>query len=323
MNNALDQATAVVRYFPVYLESLRIDSVLDFDLYVSTENRYVLYRAADLPFTDDSRRTLIENNVRQLFIAKDKREHYQRYVESNIALIVNDPAIDNRAKAGIVYDNATYLVQDILKNPTLGENIKRGQAVVESTVAFVLRGQKAFQSMLKVMSFDYHIYSHSVNVCTFALALAQYEGTDSPDELHLLGTGALLHDIGKTRVPQPILNKNGPLSDQEMSIMKKHPRWGYDLVKTSGVIADESYFPILQHHERENRNGYPENLASGDIHPHSKIVAIADAFDAMTTRRSYRPAMSSFDALKTMYTEKRTFNQRLLDQFARLMGPTG
>ena len=317
----MEARTTTTGFVPVYLESLQLDSVPDFDLYVSSGGEYVLYRGANQPFTEKTLHALLENNIRQLYVPVEWQHNYQRYVESNIRTIIDNPDIDEITRANIVYENAKWLVSDILNNPTLRENIERGQAVVESTVYYVLKGQKAFHSLLKVMSFDYYTYSHCVNVCTFSLALAQYSGITDERELNWLGTGALLHDVGKTKIPEEILNKRGRLTPHEMEMMKQHPRWGYELAKESDVIEDASYYPILQHHEREDGTGYPSGLGSGDIHPYSEIVAVADVFDAMTTQRCYRSAFSSFEAFKMMYADRGALNQNLLSKFAHLMGP--
>ncbi|MEA3297063.1 MAG: HD domain-containing protein, partial [candidate division Zixibacteria bacterium] len=174
----------------------------------------------------------------------------------------------------------------------------------------------------RVMSFDYAIYSHSVNVCTFSLALAQAAGMDSTKELTELGTGALLHDVGKIRISDSILNKRGSLDETEMETVRHHPQWGVEIIQETNLIPEVSYLPIRQHHEREDSSGYPDGADSDNVHIFSKIVAIADVFDAMTTERVYRHAVGAFPALKTMFTEKNAFDRNLLQLFTRLLGPT-
>ncbi|MDD3732724.1 MAG: HD-GYP domain-containing protein, partial [candidate division Zixibacteria bacterium] len=176
-------------------------------------------------------------------------------------------------------------------------------------------------NLLKVMSFDYYTYSHSVNVCTFSLALARYIGIDDIDELNILGTGALLHDVGKIRIDEAILNKKEPLTEEEVDIIQMHPYWGYEILQETDLLSAVSYYPIVQHHEREDRSGYPRKLGADEIHLYSKIVAIADVFDAMTTRRVYRSAIEPYPALKEMFENRKAFNIHLLEQFTLMMGP--
>jgi putative nucleotidyltransferase with HDIG domain len=185
----------------------------------------------------------------------------------------------------------------------------------------VLKGQSAFLNMLRVMSFDYTVFTHSVNVCTFSLALAHAAGIAKTKELITLATGALLHDVGKARISESILHKPGPLDQSEWQIMRRHPQWGVELMSETDLIPQESYIPISQHHERLNGRGYPDGLGHDDIHIYGKIVAIVDAFDAMTTNRVYRAAEGTFSTLKTMSAQEEGFDEPLLRQFIQLMGP--
>ncbi|MDD5425194.1 MAG: HD-GYP domain-containing protein [candidate division Zixibacteria bacterium] len=308
-------------FLTIHLESLRLNSVLQFDLYIHNGADIILYRNALLPFTEKNRETLLENNIRQLYVPVSMRGLYQSYIETNIKAILDDPVVDDRVKASIVYDSANSLVREVLSKPTLGENIKRSQHLVENTVSFILSKKSAFYNLLKVMSFDYYTYSHSVNVCTFSLALARYIGIDDIDELNILGTGALLHDVGKIRIDEAILNKKEPLTEEEVDIIQMHPYWGYEILQETDLLSAVSYYPIVQHHEREDRSGYPRKLGADEIHLYSKIVAIADVFDAMTTRRVYRSAIEPYPALKEMFENRKAFNIHLLEQFTLMMGP--
>ena len=310
------------QFLPIYLDSLRMDTAPDFDLYVKSSSRMILFRSACLPFDERTRQELVDNTVRTLYVAQEGREAYQRYIETNLPQVIADPAVRETVKAGIVYDSAKLLTRDLLGRPTLGENIRRSQKMVESTVAFILTGETAFHSILQVMSFDYHTYTHSVNVCAFAVALGRQAGISNPLTLHILGTGALLHDVGKTRISESILNKLDPLTPEEVEEIQKHPQWGYEIIKQTNLIPRESYHPILEHHERSNGTGYPRGMDGEDIHLYSRMLAIADVFDAMTTRRVYRPAVEAFPALQTMFAQKEAFDHELLEQFTLLMGPT-
>jgi putative nucleotidyltransferase with HDIG domain len=291
--------TTTDKYFPIHLESLRIDSHLNFNLYLKNANKVVLFRALNMPFTEKTKATLLENGVSELYIATGNRQSYQKYIETNIKEIIRDDSIDEATKGRIIYDCST-----------------------QSTVFYILNEEGSFQNLLRLMSFDYTTYSHSVNVCTFALALAQYIGINDEYELNAIGTGALLHDIGKTKISESILQKRAALTTQEMILIKRHPEWGVELARSTDLIPKDAYYPIIQHHEREDGSGYPHGLCSKDIHIYGKITAIADVFDAMTTMRVYRTAVDTFPALMTMYSEKDSFDSRLLEQFTSLLGPT-
>ncbi|NMC42890.1 MAG: HD domain-containing protein, partial [candidate division Zixibacteria bacterium] len=273
---------AAGKFLPIYLEALRLDSIVDFDLYIKMGHELVLYRAANLPFTEKTRANLLDNLVKKLYVPADSQERYQKYIEANIDQIVRDREIPERAKAGIVYDSTKMLIKDVLTSPNLGENVRRSQTMVEASVVYIVSSQEAFHNLLKVMSFDYYTYTHSVNVCTFAVAFARHLGYNDEEMLNHLGVGALLHDVGKTRIPDRILNKKSRLNPREMEMIRRHPRYGFDILQETNLVHSDCYYPVIQHHERMDGSGYPEALTGDKIHIFGKITAIADTFDAMT-----------------------------------------
>lgn len=311
------------KFIPILLDSIRIDSILNFDLFISIDGNLILYRSADLAFTEKTRSKLLDNRVDKLYISSENKKDYQRYIEKNLNIILHDPKILEEKKAGILYETSTSLVKDILENPTLGENIERSKDLVENTLNFILKGRETFISLMSITTFDFYTYTHSVNVCTFSIALAQQVGFKDEEFLHELGVGALLHDIGKSKVSDRILNKRSQLNQIEFEIMKKHPKWGIDILSETNLISASSYYPVLQHHERADRSGYPNGLALDEMHLYSKIVAIADTFDALTSERVYQKAMDSFPALKLMMAQKDLFDEKILMSFVELMGPDG
>jgi putative nucleotidyltransferase with HDIG domain len=322
MNVELTIPASSKEFIPIYLESLRIDDVLDFDLYIEQQQNYVLYRSAAEPFTEKTRGSLLEHNIAQLFVARRDRRSYQKYLETNLPQLVVDSSIREAARAEMVYDTALFLVEELFAKPALGENIQRSKELVKSTVEYILASSTAFTNLLEIMAFDYTTYTHSVNVCALAMALATHLGIQDRQQLQALGTGALLHDIGKTKIPEPVLNKIEPLTPDEIFVIKRHPKWGSDLAHQSSLLDETSYYPILQHHEREDGSGYPAGIAGSRIHLYGKITAIVDAFDAMTTRKTYRPAMEAFEALQKMFAEKGAFDPELLTEFTRMLGPS-
>lgn len=310
-----------LNYWPIRLDSLRLDSTPEFDLYIKSGSDVILYSSSSEPFTDKTRDKLIENGVRTVFTQLSQQSAYQRYIEAHMAEILKDVTIDGAAKASLAYDTSQMLVRDVLANPTLGENIQRSQNMVAASVDYILDDQEAFANLLKVMSFDYQTYTHSVNVCTFSIALAKFMGIIDGEELNHLGIGALLHDVGKTRIPEGLLNKDSPLDENEFELIKKHPVFGLEIVKETDLVHRDCYLPIVQHHEHEDGSGYPYGLKSDEIHEFSKIVGIADVFDAMTTQRAYRNAVETFPTLMVMYGEKHLYDREMLEQFTMLMGP--
>ncbi len=318
-NNPITQR--VSSFLPIYLESLVIDSVLSFDLFIKLGREMVLYRSKQLAFTDNSRRKLLDNRVEKLYVPFTAKHEYQKYIESNLGKIIQDPFIQEEKKAGIIYEASKALVKDVLANPSLGENIQRSKDMVANQVSYILKGREAFLNLMRITSFDYYTYTHSVNVCTFSIALADQLGIKNEANLKDLGLGALLHDIGKSKVSERILNKRAPLNRAEFEIVKKHPEWGIDAVKDNSLISEDARYPIIQHHERIDGSGYPNGVLGKHIHDFGRIIAVCDVFDALTTRRIYQDAMETFAAFRIMYDNRHEFDEKILKEFTALMGP--
>jgi len=137
---------------------------------------------------------------------------------------------------------------------------------------------------------DRYTRGHSERVARYTVALARQMGL-LEDQIDVLRSLALLHDTGKIGVSEDILNKPGRLDDEEFTVMQRHPQIGADIIKGIKVLK-EGYETILHHHERWDGKGYPEGLSGKDIPLGARIIAVADSFDAMTSDRPYRPAMS-------------------------------
>jgi putative nucleotidyltransferase with HDIG domain len=309
------------RFIAVQLDSLRVDKILDFDLYIFTGQEYVLYRSKSLTFTEASRAKLLENKVEKIFILEGDRRAYQKYIEENLAEVLADPQIPEVKKAGILYDCSKNLIQDVFENPTYPENIRRSQDLAESTVGYILKGREAFLSLMRISSLDYYTYTHSVNVTSYAVALARQLGLVEFRTLVELGTGALLHDVGKSRISERILNKRSALNRAELDIVRKHPGWGVEMLRQTELLPRESYHPVYEHHERYDGSGYPLGRPGKEQHLFSRIVAICDVFDALTTERVYQGAMDSYPALKLMHSMRGLFDTKVLTQFTVLLGP--
>lgn len=144
-------------------------------------------------------------------------------------------------------------------------------------------------SIVKMLSENEAVYTHGRRVSRLACAIAQKMSYSDADIKHI-HFAAIVHDIGKIKIPEEILNKRGALDDNEFAIMRKHPELGYHLLKD---IMPESIAAevALQHHERLDGSGYPFGLRAKDINPITRIIAVADVIDTMVSPQVYRPAL--------------------------------
>jgi putative nucleotidyltransferase with HDIG domain len=166
---------------------------------------------------------------------------------------------------------------------------------------------------------DNYTKGHCERVTTYSLEIAKKMGMNE-EELLILEFAGLLHDIGKLGIPSEIINKEGILTNEEFEIIKKHPEIGYDLLKNM-TFLDTSNRILLQHHERIDGKGYPYGLESDDIDEMAKILAVADAFDAMTTVRPYRMnTLSNEQAIVEFKRNKNTqFDETVVDVFIDML----
>lgn len=160
--------------------------------------------------------------------------------------------------------------------------------------------------LVEIKTHDNYTYVHSLNTCVIAL----FFGTQlsyPKSRLVDLGIGALLHDIGKTRIPKEILNKNGRLDAEEFALIKQHPQIGYNIVERLDYISDRSKLAILEHHERIDGSGYPKGLNGKQISKFAKITSISDVYDAIVSDRAYRKGVSGSEAYEFILGGSGTF----------------
>jgi HD-GYP domain-containing protein (c-di-GMP phosphodiesterase class II) len=188
-------------------------------------------------------------------------------------------------------------------------------------VTYLLSESRAFFNLMATTSFDYYTYTHSVNVSVFGIALAHRLGQYSKEEIKTIGSGLIVHDVGKSLIDQRILNKRGPLNKHEWAVMKEHPDNGVKLLRGSGQVGEEALVIVRDHHEKIDGSGYPRGLRGDAIHMYARIASLADIFDALTTRRPYKLAERSFPALRIMRDEMgEGLDRELFTEFVLLLG---
>jgi HD-GYP domain-containing protein (c-di-GMP phosphodiesterase class II) len=153
------------------------------------------------------------------------------------------------------------------------------------------------------------------------VALAQRVGFEDAATLREIAIGAMLHDVGKSRIASDILTQNTPLTDQQWEIMKLHPTYGYEMVRAVENVGEIALDIVLHHHEKLRGGGYPDKLSGRLISPFVRLVSICDAFDALTTERPHQEAMPSFKALSFMRTQiAEDFDADYFRAFVTMMG---
>jgi len=232
---------------------------------------------------------------------------------------VRDKKLPPEKKSRIVYESSRVLVERLLEDPK-AENIQEAKKGISDIVDLILAEDSTSRELLKLVSHDFYTYTHCVNVGFFSVMLAKAVFKRSnTHNMHELGAGFFLHDIGKVSIDASIINKKGKLTDAEMATMKSHPYQGYQILKEANQLTEECMFIVMQHHEREDGTGYPRMLTGDEIHIYGRICCIADVYDALTAERSYKQRLNTFDALNLMKEKLLNhFHPELFEKFVLL-----
>ncbi|MGH7605178.1 MAG: HD-GYP domain-containing protein [Gemmatimonadaceae bacterium] len=197
--------------------------------------------------------------------------------------------------------------------------LAEAEAVVRSLSMAMHGDQEMILPLLQLKEFDEYTTTHSLNVSVLTMALAESLGLAAQD-VRTFGIAGLLHDLGKVKVPQDILNKPGKLTDDERKVMQQHPVAGAKLIIESGRRLDLAAAVAHEHHIMINGQGYPTHHYRRDCHKASKLVHVCDVYDALRTRRPYRDAWESDRVLK--YLEERSgteFEPEAANAFVAMM----
>lgn len=199
-------------------------------------------------------------------------------------------------------------------------DINQAKKTVEQCVQSILRNEFALRVLSQIKNRDEYTAEHSMNVCILSATFAKHLGL-SESEIEKVGLCGLLHDVGKTRIPLEVLNKEGALTADEFELMRQHPAFGRDILMSTPGCDHITVDAAHAHHERISGGGYPRGLTDHQIPFFAKIVAITDTYDAITSNRCYSQARSSKDALDIIFKCRgEQFDDELALEFIQCIG---
>ncbi len=193
-----------------------------------------------------------------------------------------------------LFSNANFAEGGILGD---GKELHHVEGLVEMLLNVLRRTRGAQVSIAEIKSFDEYTYHHSLSVAILSMSIGLQMGI-SGRQLTRLGLAAILHDIGKASIPAEILHKPTPLTNEEHAIMQMHPHYGASYILRSSYGNEELWRAVLFHHERPDGAGYPKGLKGEQIPLWSRIIAVADVYDALTSHRPHRQPMPPSEALE-------------------------
>lgn len=221
-----------------------------------------------------------------------------------------------------VHAMASKTISSLFEEIRLGAEIDGAKVkqAVNGCVDSILRNPDASVWLTRIQSKHQETAHHSLNVAAFSIVMARSLGL-SPRELEDVGVCGMLHDVGKTSISDELLGQKGPLDRDQIAEMRRHTRYGRDILISTKSVMSGAADVAHAHHERVDGTGYPRQLVSDNIPLFAKIVSIAEAYDVMTTRQPYREARSPSDALQELYAMRgKQFDEDLVIKFIDSVG---
>lgn len=311
------------RYKAIDKRLITEGSEISFNLFLPNEAKSAmsLFLQSDTAVDGDAKVKLRE--IETLYVSEEDVERYNEYVAQHLQSIAKNSDIPTEEKARLVYAKAAEAVEAMFKDPESLENVKNAQPIVNNLIDIILQDNSAVESLMKITAHDYYTHTHSINVSIYTLSLGSYLGIAGRD-LEVLGMSAILHDLGKSKIDYEIINKNGKLSDEEFTQMKLHPALGHEIALKLGIEDERILSGIRHHHEKMDGGGYPDNLKGDQISQFARIIGTCDVFDALSTKRSYKDPMSSFESLRLMKQQMvGHLDMSMVDAFIRMLQKQG
>lgn len=258
-------------------------------------------------------RIIINEDIKEICIYDIKKEEIKIkeervYVKTDKDKVSQVDEVEEEAKIELkkrreiveekLKEDSDYLEDGIYNLNLDKKDLKKNLNVLTKNIMNELNDYPIIlENIIKTKSINKYLYRHCVNVSAITLMIGRWFGLEE-NILRDLVKSAILHDIGKLKINNKVLNKQGKLTDEEFEEIKKHPYQSYKIAKAISGLSENVLLGILMHHEKEDGSGYPFNLKDNEIVKFAKIIAVADIFDAMTSKRVYHEKESPFKVLE-------------------------
>jgi HD-GYP domain-containing protein (c-di-GMP phosphodiesterase class II) len=291
---------------------------LPFNVHVKDQNgNMVLFGRKGITITQDVK-AKIARTQRSFFIEHGDLTNYIDYKLKRVDEILENPDVDVKVKQTVIKDASTRIIQNIKEKGLDKSGSKHTKKLTESVVSLIMQSPENHAGLLNISSLSSYLYDHALNTSTFAIMLGQIIYGDSEKKLYLIGLGSMLMDIGMSKINSGILNKTSQLDPREEQHIRQHTDLGYKMLKESDLpsfVADMA----LHHHERMDGSGYPDSMSGSNIRPYLRICAVADVYDALTSKRPHRKSMSELEAIECMMANKGLFSMDVLHALMKLV----
>ena len=207
------------------------------------------------------------------------------------------------------------------ENPLDHDGLLLTHQAIDAITLHLIDDEEMVWAMVATMQKHMASHTHAINTAVYGIVLARFMQFGSAEAIRDVARGGLLHDIGKNRLPKAVLDKPSALDATEWQVMRTHVKAGHEMIIRALGYSPSYAHIIAEHHERCDGSGYPGGRVATGIPLDSQLVGIVDAFDALTTKRTYRMPVTAFDALHVMRVAMRgQFSDEILREFIKLLG---
>lgn len=272
-----------------------------FKVFLKQGSSFVLYSSENENFTERHKQQLYETGIAEVYVQATDKSLYKRYIEDNLGDFLQDERVPVNERASVLYNTSVAVLEKTFteKLPTAlsNDHLERLSTLIKNSITFMCR-KDSLKSIGEFISHDYQTYTHCVNVFMYSVSLLRFLGFGK-GALFEVGLGAMLHDIGKTRIPRSILQKPGKLTSAERVSINQHPVQGLALCAQL-TLKHDALNCILFHHERMDGKGYPSGMQGEEIPVPVRVVTLCDVYDALTSNRPYARGVNPYQALRIM-----------------------
>ena len=265
--------------------------------------------------------SLLKLGINGVYIREGEEDPEEEKISLLAQSVIEKTRVEDRAKVKLTGSVKKRVAEGIqyLYNNTETQDFADATDQITGELMRAISDNEAIAvdiSTLKIS--DEYTFKHSVDVATMAMIVAKQHGLNNR-EVYEIGIAGLLHDLGKSKIPNEVLNKPGRLTDEEFAIMKQHSVYGYEILKEKEGYSPAILLGVLQHHEKMNGKGYPMGVSSEKMHLFAKILSIVDIYDALVTERSYKKAFSQRDAVEMIMSMTQELDFGVMKSFLESM----
>jgi len=307
------------QYYKIPFNIYQSGDLIEEDLYFLYQGNYLLYKLKNLIWKNEDKAKLDEFDVQNLYVKCATETDHHRFLETRLKRILDEQFISDVEKIEIIYNLSTSSLKDLFDSPHSSEKLKRSVVTIQHSIDYLSKDKKHFFDLMKIATSQFSEFTHGLHVASYSITLARQIGIKSFNQVAPIGIAAVLHDIGKVKIPKNILEKEETLNESERALIEKHSEFGYEIVHDARAIPTLAEDIILQHHERIDGSGYPKKNLD-DITIYSQIVGLSDCFDLLTSDRPYRKALKPADAIQELQTtDRHRFDQELVLEFVKML----